>query len=170
VPANDGDNQAKASTMTDSKSGARLGSYLQAFFATLLCFSLIVVLEVHLAQRGVSFISSLLILSILISPLFIIWLYAMYRALVPVTEGMPLRGFKQWALIYPFIAGYGLSWVFLALFFDTYVPFLSREDREIFLPILAMSTITIILSVTRLRYPLARFLNKVFGTEAIANA
>jgi hypothetical protein len=33
-----------------------------------------------------------------------------------------------------------------------------------------MSTMTIILSVTRLRYPLARFLNKVFGTEAIANA
>jgi hypothetical protein len=153
--------------MTKKRFSSQTKSYLLAFFATLLCFSFIVGLGVYLAQRGASFISSLLILSILINPLVIIWLYVMYRTLIPVTEGMPLTGFKQWALIYLFIAGYGLTWVFLASFFNTYLPFLSREDREIFLPILITSTITIILSVTGLRNPVARFLNRVFGTESI---
>jgi hypothetical protein len=115
--------------------------------------------------QGITNLQYLLIFAIFYSPLFITIVYLIFRFLVPVTGGMPMKGFKRWALLYPFAAGYFLSWAILALIFDTYLPFLDRSDRETTLPILTQAAVVLLVSLTRLRYPVNRFINRVFKME-----
>jgi hypothetical protein len=157
--------------MTESKSSARLKSYLQAFLASLaiLAVNLVIISQLLLpvSLTGYRFI---LAFGLLISPSMVLYAHILYKALVPITGNMPFTRFQQWLVLWPFIVTFIVMWALLAFLFDTFTPALPRDYRQSYLPVLVMVTITIILSVTRLRYPLARFLNKVFGTEAIANA
>ena len=149
---------------------ARTNAYILAFLVTLAFFGALSFLFIVLAQRHVSFISGVLIISLVLGPLFVVWLFLMFKFLIPVTEGMPLKGFRQWAPLYLISVGFGLFWATLSFIFDTCLPFLARDDREITLPILVMLGVTLSLTLTRLRYKVADFVNKLFGTEPVVDS
>lgn len=142
----------------------RIRGYVLAFLSAFVGFGLLLIMNWYL-WTGKPLLQFLFIFSIFYTPLVLAIVYIMVRALIPVTGGMPFKGFKRWALLYPFLAGYFLTWAFLALIFDTYLPFLDRSDRETTLPILIQTAVVLLVSLTRLRYPFNRFLNRVFRLE-----
>lgn len=152
--------------MTESKATSHIKSYLIAFFASLaiLATSLLAIFQIIIPLSLSSYVF-ILVCGLLISPSIVIWLYIMYRTLVPITGDMPLKSFKQWFLLWPFIVGFITFWALLTFLFETFTPTLPSDYRKAYLPILIIATITVIVSITRLRYPVARFLNKVFGTK-----
>ena len=142
----------------------RIRGYVLAFLVGFVSIGLLMIMGWYLSQ-SMTFLQQLFIFSIFHTALFIPIMYVFFRALVPVTGGMPLKGFRQWALCYPFLVGYFLTWAILALIFDTYLPFLDRSDRETTLPILTQTAVVLLVSLTRLRYPFNRFINRVFRME-----
>lgn len=149
---------------------ARTKAYILTFLVSLPFMGSLVFLLLSLAQMHVSFILMVLILSLAFGPLFIVWLFLMSRFLVPVTGGMPIKGLRQWAPLYLFIAGFGLFWATLTFVFDTYLPFLDREARETTLPVLVILGVPLCSTLTRLRFKVADFINKLFGTEPVENS
>jgi len=111
--------------------------YIAAFLVSLPFWAAIVLVILVLAQRGVclSFLSWLFFVGFPLSPLFVVWLYFLYKALIPVTGGMPARGFKQWALAYGWGIALLLYWALWAFIFDMTVPSIDTESREFFLPL-----------------------------------
>jgi hypothetical protein len=158
-----------ASIMTERnrERSSHLKSYTIAFFIGLPLILVTIFLALLLIPMNVPHYLSVVLFFLLFSPVFIVFSYLLYRALVPVTGGMPLKGVKPWLLLYPFVVGFGFFWAFLSFIFETFAPTLSPEDRQITLPILIISAITIVLCTTRLRYPIARFINRLFETEPI---
>jgi hypothetical protein len=131
----------------------------------LVCGAILIALLI--IPKGLPYYVTIILYFVLSSPLFIVFVYVVYRGLIPITGGMQLTKPTKWALFYPFMVGFGIFWALLSFIFETFTPTLPVEDREITLPILIIALITIILSTTRLRYPVARFFNKLFGTEPI---
>jgi uncharacterized membrane protein len=117
--------------------------------------------SIILAKQGMSFVSLGIVLSIFGTPFIVVCMYLIFRT----TLGMPIKSFRQWVMFYPFFVGFGLFWMLLAYIFDVSLPFLLSDYRETTLPLLVILCITLVLTLTRLKYRVARFLNKVFGTE-----
>lgn len=141
-------------------------SYILAFLLGLPLVSSIIILALLFIPKGLPHYAAIILYFLLFSPLFIVFIYVIYRALIPVTGEMPLTKPTQWALLYPFIVGLGIFWALLSLLFETFTPNLPVEDRQTTLPIITIAIITIIISTTRLRYSIARFFNRLFGTKS----
>jgi hypothetical protein len=144
---------------------SRLKSYVIAFLVTLLFWSaiygiIIIVARFHLIPTG--FLFSLLLFFLPLSPFFIVWLYFMYKALVPVTGGMPAKGFRQWALAYAWGLGLLLYWGLWAFIFDMTIPFLEVDYREAILPLIIL-IVTQLLLARSARYQ--QFMNRIFKTN-----
>ena len=125
----------------------------------------IIFLAILFIPQGLPHYITLTLYFLLFSPLFIVFGYVLYRALAPVTGGMPFKRVKQWILLYPLLVGFGIFWALLSVIFEAFIPGLPREDSETTLPILTIAGVVVLISVTRLRYPVARFINKLFGME-----
>lgn len=147
----------------------RLKSYLLVFFAAviLLGLNLLVIIRI-ITPISLPGYLSIFMFVVLTSPTIIIWLYVSYKVFVPsnaLPDSMQLKSFKQWILFWPCMIGFAAFWALLSYIFETFIPALPREDSEFALPLLVVATITIIISTTRLRYPVARFVGKIFETE-----
>lgn len=142
----------------------RLKTYAFASLVTLLFFSVVIWSVVIFLPRGGAAPSYLLVLFLFLplTPLFLIWLYALYRALIPVTGGMPAKGFRQWALAYIYALGLLLYWALWALVLDIAIPSIDMEYREAIFPLLILAATQLILTKsTRYR----QLISRAFRTE-----
>lgn len=151
----------------ESKNLEKVKSYLLALALGLMILAIVFFLMFYiLIPLTLPSYLGVLYFFLFLGPFFILLIYVIYRALVPVTGSMPLKSFRRWIWFYPLLVGYGALWALLSYIFNTFTPSLPQEYRDTTIPILVIMAITLILSLTRLRYPIARFLNKVFGTES----
>jgi hypothetical protein len=86
----------------------------------------------------------------------------MYKALIPVTGGMPAKGFKQWALAYSLCLYFFVYWALWAFIFDITIPSMDYEYREAILP-LVIFIVTQLLLARSARYQ--QFMNRIFKTN-----
>lgn len=140
-------------------------NYILAFLLGFPLVSGTIILALLFIPKDLPHYATILLYFLLFSPIFIIFIHIIYRMLIPVTGGIPLTKPAQWVLLYTFMVGFGIFWALLSLLFETFAPNLPVEDRQTTLPIITIAVITIILSTTRLRHPIARFFNRLFGTE-----
>lgn len=142
----------------------RLKGYIAAFSITWLFFGVVILYGIYVLPRGGAPLGYLRILIFLLplSPLFAVWLYFMYRALIPVTGGMPARGFKQWALAYVWGLAILLYWALWAFVLDLTVPSLDVEYREAIVPLFILIITQLILAKS-IRYQL--FMKRLFQTS-----
>jgi hypothetical protein len=88
----------------------------------------------------------------------------MYKALIPLTGGMPAKGFKQWALAYSLCLYFFVYWALWAFIFDMTIPSIDYEYREAILP-LVIFIVTQLLLARSARYQ--QFMNRIFKQEAV---
>ncbi len=97
-----------------------------------------------------------------LSPLMFVWLHFLFKALIPITGGMPVKGFRQYVLVYAWFLILWLYWVTWAIVFDITVPSLGINDRQFFLPLIILAVTQVILS-RNTKY--IAFLNRIFRIE-----
>jgi hypothetical protein len=108
-----------------------------------------------------SFPSWMLLIALPISPLFVICLYFMYKALIPVTSRMPAKGFRQWALGYFWGISLLLYWALWAFMLDTVIPSIDIEYREVIVPLFVLAATQLVLArSTRFQ----QFMKRIFQT------
>lgn len=152
--------------MTEKKSQqvSHLKSYTIAFLVSLLFLGgiisiLIIFIRLDLIPQGYL---PLILLTLPLTPLFVMWLYFLYRALIPITGGMPAKGFKQWALAYSLVLYFLLYWALWAFIFDMTIPSIDYEYREAILPLVVFIVTQLALQrSTRYR----QFMNRIFKTS-----
>lgn len=115
--------------------------------------------------RGLAFPFYLLVTLIFSLPVGFLITYIGLKCVVPVGSKMPLRGFRQWMVACVLGLAYIFSWVFLALLFETFAPFLPIIVRGVVLPMYILLIPILILSKTRLRDKTEQFLRRIFREE-----
>jgi hypothetical protein len=97
-----------------------------------------------------------------LSPLFVVWLYFLFKAIVPITGGMPGKGFKQWFYSYIFALSFLLYFVGMAFTLSVLFPKLDMYYAQMIIPSVTTAiTFSIVVRIPRVN----RFMWKVFGTD-----
>jgi len=136
-------------------------SYFLAGVVTLAFFLSVLAYMILLVPKEASFLGMWVYL-LPLSPIGVVWLYFLFKALIPVTGGMPGKGFKQWFLGYLFLL---FIWIYLAgvaFALDLIFPASDRYFTEMIVP----SFITAItLFALSLNHKFTKFMKRLFETE-----
>jgi len=89
----------------------------------------------------------------------VVCLYFVYKALIPVTGGMPAKGFRQWVLAYAWGISLLLYWAVWALILDMVIPSIDIEYREVIIPLFIL-TITQLILAKSTKYQ--QFMKRIF--------
>ncbi len=138
-----------------------LKGYLLGSIVTGIFFGFLIAYLILLTPRNASFLARWIFL-LPISPFSIVWLYFLFRALVPVTDGMPGKGFKQWLYGYFLLLSVLLYIIGTAFVLDLLLPTFDRDFTEMIFPMFILAaTLFVLLRIPRVN----RFMWRVWGTE-----
>jgi len=134
---------------------------------TAVFFAFVFVVLILFAPPAASFLDLEVFFLLPLSPLFVVWLYFLFRAIVPLTGGMPGTGFKKWFYGYLLLLLVFLYTVALTVVLNFLFPLGDKDYTErIFPPAIMVFTLFVVFRIPRIN----KFLWKVFGSDQKAEA
>jgi len=152
--------------MSKSQSHGKCQAYLLGGVVTAVFFIFIFAVLLLFAPVPSSYLYLEIFFLLPLSPLFAVWLYFLFKAVVPITGGMPGKGSRQWFLSYLFALSILIYLIGVAVILDLLFPFVDKDYTEMIFP----STITAVTLFIVLRIPkVNRFMWRVFEPDQKKN-
>lgn len=152
--------------MSSSTSRQRIHAWILGGAVTAIFFTFLISVLIFVAPRGASFLYLEVYYFLPISPLFAVWLYFLFRAIVPITGGMPGKGFRQWFYAYLFALSALIYLIAVTFTLDFLFPQTERYYTENIFPwAIVAVTLYIVSRIPRVN----RFMWKVFGEDKKVN-
>jgi len=146
--------------MSSSTSRQRIRAWILGGAITAVFFAFLISVLLFAAPRGSSYLYLETFYILPISPLFAVWLYFLFRAIVPITGGMPGKGFKKWFYSYLLLL---MALLYLIGVTATLVFLFPSADRDyterIVPPAILVLTLFLVFRIPRVN----RFMWRVFG-------